>query len=125
MEDEYNRKVEELKKAVDKGKEIEDYVRETEASLKDFNNHKGGGNLSPNGGFNIANVKKGRRLNEELEDGLRLVEGNRRVVKGLQREIGEVNEQRRVWERGQREKERQERERLEAVLDKVRGVLRV
>ena len=121
-EDLYGIKVGELKKNVDKGKEIEQYVRETEASLKEFNNSKSG-TLSPGGGFNIGNVKKGRRLNEELEDGLRLVEGNRRVVKGLQREIGEINERRRVAEKERAGREREKRVRVEELLERVRGIV--
>jgi len=83
---------EKLSKEMNKCREVEIMAREADAKVKEHNSGVEGA-LSPGGGLSMAHVKKGRRLNEDLEDCLGRVQGIRKVVMSLKEKKGEVMEE--------------------------------
>ena len=116
----HSRQQDEVRKAADKAREVEALARESEEKVKEHNNADSGSALSPGGGLSLAHVKKGRRLNEDLENGLRMVELARRSAKTLQKEIVELTEVRRNTEAKARELETK---RCEECLSKIADIL--
>jgi len=63
-------------------KGVELLARESDQAVKLHNSAKDGA-LSPGGSLSIAFVKKGRRLNEELESNLGMVQSSRKKLGGM------------------------------------------